>query len=229
VPDGATLQLGVGTLPDAVLGCLRDRRGLRIWSEMVSDGLLALDRSGALLPGATITASFCEGSAELYAWLDDNPRVRFARSERVNDPALIARQPCMRSINTALQVDLYAQANAARRPRALGGRIYSGFGGQPDFVVGALHANGGAAIIALPSWHQRAGASTIVPALDVPATSFQPSHVVTERGVAHLACLDQREQAAALIGCADPSARPELAAAAELMGLLATPAPAHAP
>lgn len=164
VPEAATLQLGIGAVPDAVLEALRSRRGLTVWSEMFSDGVLALEQAGALDTGAPVTASFAFGSAELYSWIDHNPRVRMLRTEKTNDPGLIARQPAMTSINGALEVDLFAQANAAR----VHGVIYSGFGGQTDFVVGALHSPSGRAIIALPSWHPKAGVSTVVPRLAGP-------------------------------------------------------------
>jgi acyl-CoA hydrolase len=216
VPDGATLQLGIGGVPDATLRSLTPRHGLRVWSEMVSDGLLALDRAGALDPGHEVVASFLFGSPELYAWVDGNERLRVLRTEHVNDPATIARQPAMTSVNTALQVDLYGQANAAR----MNGRVYSGFGGQTDFIVGALHASGGQALMALRSWHPKADVSTIVPLLDEPVTSFQQSAVVTEQGVADLWGLSEREQAAGLITqAAHPDVRDELWEEARALGL----------
>jgi acyl-CoA hydrolase len=213
VPDGATLQLGIGAIPDAALEVIKERRGLRIWTEMMSDGVLRLEQAGALADGL-LTTSFAAGSAELYDWLDGNERVMFCRTERTNDPALIARQPQMTSINAALQVDLFAQANAS----FVNGRIYSGFGGQTDFIVGALHASAGRAIVALPSWHERSSSSTIVRHLPGPATSFQHSYVVTEQGVAEIWGRPQREQALELVErAAVPSARDELRAAAEAL------------
>jgi len=216
IPEQATLQLGIGGVPDAVLESLLARRGLRVWSEMISDGVLALERKGALDTDVPVVTSFAVGSPELYAWLDGNPRLVFARTERTNDPAVIARQPGMTSVNSALQVDLFGQANASY----VHGRAYSGFGGQTDFIVGALHAHGGRSIIALPSWHKRADVSTIVPALREPATSFQQSFVVTDQGVARLWGVSQREQARELVeNAAHPSAREELRAAAVELGL----------
>ena len=209
VPDGATLQLGIGAVPDATLAALTGRKGLRIWSEMFSDGVLALERAGALDPDTELVTSFVFGSADLYGWLDRNPRVRLVRTETGNDPGTIARQPLMRSVNTALQIDLYAQANAS----FVRGEIWSGFGGQPDFVSGALHAPGGGAVIALPSWHAKSGASTVVPALTQPATSFQHSHVVSEQGVAALWGSSLEQQARDLVDhVAHPDAREELSA-----------------
>jgi acyl-CoA hydrolase len=215
VRDDATLQLGIGAIPDATLAAVT-AGGLRIWSEMFSDGVLALDRAGRLDPDAPIVASFCFGTPELLAWADRNPRVRMLRTERCNDPSRIARQPYMTSINGAMQVDLYAQANASFRR----GRVYSGFGGQTDFVVGALHAVGGRAVIALPSWHEPTGTSTIVPRLEQPSTSFQHSHVVTEHGTARIRGNTLTEQAAQLVEtAADPRARESLHAAAVSLGL----------
>lgn len=216
IPEQATLQLGIGGVPDAVLESLLERRGLRIWSEMISDGVLALERKGALEPDTPLVASFAVGSQELYDWLDGNPRLVFARTERTNDPAVIARQPLMTSVNSALQVDLFGQANASYAR----GEAYSGFGGQTDFIVGALHAHGGVSIIALPSWHGRADVSTIVPTLCEPATSFQQSFVVTDQGVARLWGSSQRTQAHELIeNAAHPSARDDLRVHAFRLGL----------
>jgi len=216
VTDGATLQLGIGQVPDATLSRLQGHGGLRVWSEMVSDGVLTLERAGALDTDRPITASFLFGSAELYEWADANPRLFLRRTETTNDPSAIAANPAMLSINTALQIDLYAQANASY----VGGRIYSGFGGQPDFVVGALHSDGGHAVIALPSWHDKTSSSTVVPLLGVPAGSFQHSVVVTEHGCAHVFGRSQRAQARLLIEeTADPRARDELWQAASRLGL----------
>lgn len=216
VPNGATLQLGIGGVPDATLAALTDRRGLRLWSEMFSDGLLGLDDAGALDLDVPITASFCFGSQKLYDFVDRNPRVRIKRTEKVNDPGAISRQPALTSVNSALQVDLFAQANASRR----GTRIYSGFGGQTDFIVGALHSKGGRAVIALPSWHPKAGVSTVVPLLSGPVTSFQHSHIVSEQGTAAIWGGDQTEQARNIChNVAHPDAREGLCAAAETLGL----------
>jgi len=221
VVDGATLQMGIGAVPDAAVAGLTARRGLRIWTEMFSDGLLTLERAGALDPGHPVTASFCSGSAELYEHVDHNPRIRMLRTEKTNDPGLIAANPAMTSINTALEVDLYGQVNASR----VGGRIHSGYGGQTDFIVGALHSRGGQAMIALRSWHPRADVSTVVPLLDEPVTSFQPSAVVTEQGVAPLFGRDQRSQARALIErAAHPRVRDELWEEACVLGLTGTSA-----
>jgi acyl-CoA hydrolase len=216
IGDGATVQLGIGGIPDAVLSALTGRRDLRIWSELVSDGVLDLERSGSLDPDTVITASFLYGSPELYAWADDNPRLRLRRTEITNDPTAISANPGMVSVNTALQVDLFAQVNASR----VRGRPYSGFGGQTDFIVGALHSPGGQAIIALRSWHPRADLSTIVSSIDEPVTSFQASAIVTEHGVAEIWGRSDAEQARELIdNAAHPGVRDALRASAETLGL----------
>ncbi len=214
--DGGTIQLGIGQVPDIAAQHLRSKRRLGVWSEMVSDGMLQLEQAGALDPERPICASFLFGSQELYAWADGNPRLAMRRTEVVNDPGLIATLPALLSVNTALQVDLYAQANASY----VRGSIYSGFGGQPDFVVGALHSEGGHAVIALRSWHDKTNASNIVPVLNVPASSFQHSVVVSEQGSAEIFGRSQHAQARLLIEkVADPRARAGLWEEAERLGL----------
>lgn len=216
VPDGATLQLGIGAIPDATLAGLTEHRGLAVWSEMFSDGVLALERAGCMDQETPITASFIFGSAELYKWVDRNKRIQMLRSERTNTPGAIAEHPNVFSVNSALQVDLFAQANASR----IRGEVYSGFGGQTDFIVGALHSPGGQAIIALRSWHPKANTSTVVPVLTGPVTSFQHSYIVTEQGVAKVWGYDQVEQAQNILDhAAHPSARDELREAGRALGL----------
>jgi acyl-CoA hydrolase len=216
VPDGATLQMGIGAIPDATLLALAGRRGLRVWSEMFSDGVLALEKAGCLDQDTPVTASFCFGSAELYDWVNGNARIRMLRTEKTNDPALIALHSNLVSVNGALEVDLFAQANASR----IGPRVYSGFGGQTDFIVGALHSTGGQAIIALTSWHPRAAVSTVVPLLSGPVTSFQHSAIVTEQGLAQIwgrSVVDQAQQI--LDHAAHPHARDSLREAGRELGL----------
>jgi acyl-CoA hydrolase len=216
VSDGATLQAGIGAVPDAALHGLTGRRSLRVWTEMFSDSVLALERAGALDADTPITTSFVFGSEELYSWLDRNERVRMTRTEVTNDPSRISRNPLMVSINSSLEVDLFAQANASRAK----GRIYSGLGGQADFVVGAIHSPGGQALIGLRSWHPRADVSTIVPLVSAPVTSFQMSAVITEQGTADMLGHDQERQAANLISqAAHPAARDDLWRAAEALHL----------
>ena len=216
IHDGATLQLGIGVVPDCTLQALAVRRGLRVWTEMFSDGLLDLDAAHALDEDHPITASFCFGSRRLYDWVDGNPRIRMLRTEKTNSPALIAANRAMTSVNSALEVDLFGQANASR----INARIHSGYGGQTDFIVGALHSTGGQAFIALRSWHPRADVSAVVPLLDEPVTSFQQTAVVTEQGVAELWGYDEKTQARHLIEqAAHPRVRAELWEEARELGL----------
>jgi acyl-CoA hydrolase len=216
IPEQATLQLGIGAVPDSVLASLHDRRGLALWSEMFSDGVLELEKAGALDPDVPITASFAFGGRELYDWADRNPRIRMLRTEKTNDPALISRHPRLVSVNSALQVDLFAQANASR----VRGDIYSGFGGQTDFVVGALHSPGGQAIIALPSWHPKADVSTVLARLDGPVTSFQHSFIVSEQGAAAVWGQDIVDQAQQILDqVSHPSARDRLREEGRRLGL----------
>jgi acyl-CoA hydrolase len=215
--DGATLQLGIGQIPDVAAGQLVSRHHLGIWSEMISDGVLTLERAGALDTGRAIRASFLFGSRELYDWADGNPRLQMARTEIMNNPGMIASQPAMLSINMAMQVDLFAQANASFIDDA----VYSGFGGQPDFVGGALHSTGGHAVVALHSWHDKTGTSSVLPILTNPVTSFQHSAVVSEQGCAELFGWSEHDQAMMIIDrIADPRARDELIEAAGALGLI---------
>lgn len=207
VPDGATLQVGIGAIPSAAIQALSRHRGLGIWTELMTDGVLALRRAGALNPDRIVVCSFMAGSQELYDWVDDNAQVQVLRAVRSNDPGRIARQPAMTSINTALQVDLFLQANASR----VRNEIYSGIGGQPDFVVGAMHSPGGHAYLAMRSWHKKADTSTVVGKIDEVATSVQMSAIVTEQGLADTFGRTQQEQAIELIErAAHPDAREHL-------------------
>lgn len=216
VPDGASLQAGIGAVPEAVVSRLTSRRGLRVWTELMTSKTLVLDRAGALDPQAPVVGTFLTGDREFYDWIDDNPRVRLLRCETTNSPASIAAQPQMRSINAALQVDLFAAANATR----IGTRIYSGVGGSTDFQIGAMHSPGGRSIIAMRSWHPRADVSTIVGKLDSPTSIMQMSSVVTECGVADLFGASQSEQARLLIEhAAHPRAREGLWEEARSLGL----------
>lgn len=217
IEDNSTLQLGIGAVPDAVLAGLANRKGLRIWTEMFSDGVLDLYEAGVLDDEILLTASFVFGSQELYDWLNLNRKVRMMRTERTNDPSQIARQAKMTSINAALEVDLFDQANASH----VRGEIYSGFGGSTDFIVGSLHSRGGQSFMALPSWHPKANVSTIVPRLTSNVTSFQHSYVATEYGIADCFGHSQNEQARNIIEkAAHPSVRDELRAKAAEFNLI---------
>lgn len=216
VQDSSTMQLGIGAVPDAVLASLTQRKGMRIWTEMFSDGVLELDRRGALDPDVPVTASFIFGSRDLYDWVHLNKRIRMLRTEKTNAPGEIARQARMTSVNAAIQVDLFDQANASR----VKGCIYSGIGGSTDFIVGSLHSRGGQSFMALPSWHKKADVSTIVPIITEPVTSFQHSFVATENGLAQCFGRSQNEQARNIIEhAAHPSVRDELWEAAGQMNL----------
>lgn len=217
IHDNSTLQLGIGAVPDAVLAGLRDRKGLRIWTEMFSDGVLDLFKVGALDDDVLLTASFVFGSQELYEWLNLNRKVRMMRTERTNDPSQIARQVKMTSINAALELDLFDQANASH----VRGEIYSGFGGSTDFIVGSLHSRGGQSFMALPSWHAKTNRSTIVPRLTSNVTSFQHSFVATENGIANCFGHSQNQQAVNIIeNAAHPDARDYLREQARTFGLI---------
>ncbi len=217
VSNGATLQLGIGGIPNAVIASMQKHEGLQVWTEMFSDGVLGLVRSGAVNPESTLTASFLFGSRDLYDWVNLQPRVHMRRTEITNDPGLISQQLQMTSINAALQVDLYDQANASY----VKGQPYSGFGGSTDFIVGALHSNGGASFMALPSWHGKSESSNIVHRLSETVTSFQHSYVVTEQGIAECFGRSASEQAVNLIeNAANPSARDYLREDAAAAGLI---------
>ena len=214
--DGATLQLGIGQIPTEAARKMATRRGLRIWSEMISDGVLDLAsgwRARArcarhhLVPDRIARAVPVGGRQPPAAHVADGDGER---------PGAHCCAPSMLSVNAAMQVDLFAQANAS----FIAGRIYSGFGGQPDFVTGALHSRGGHAVVALHAWHARTDSSTVVPVLSNPVTSFQHSAVVSEHGCADLFGHSQHTQAQALIDqVADPRARESLSEEALHLGL----------
>ncbi|HBO12003.1 MAG TPA: 4-hydroxybutyrate CoA-transferase [Halieaceae bacterium] len=217
VEDGACLQMGIGAIPDAALRCLGDHRHLGIHTEMFSDGVLPLIDSGVIDNsakrvgrGRTVT-SFAMGGAALYDFVHDNPQVAFLDVEFVNNPTVIARNPRVTSINSALQIDLTGQVCAD----SIGHRIYSGVGGQVDFVLGATYSEQGKSIIALPST-ARGGASTrlvssLAAGAGVVTTRAQVDFVVTEYGVAELRGRSLRERARDLIAIAHPDFRETLA------------------
>ena len=216
VPDGATLQLGIGAVPDAVLACLSGHRNLGLHTEMFSDGVIALVESGVMngaaktLHPGKLVAGFTLGTRRLFDFIDDNPLFEFHPIRYVNDPFVISRNDRMMAINSALQVDLTGQVCSD----SIGTRPYSGFGGQVDFVRGAARSRGGRPIIALPSTAKGGTVSRIAPVLDPGAgvvTSRADVHwVVTEHGVADLHGKTVRERAEALIRIADPKFRDDL-------------------
>lgn len=226
VEDGSTIQVGIGAIPDAVLAALAGKKDLGVHSEMISDGVLDLVDSGVvtgknktLHPGAVVT-SFCMGSPRLYDAVRDNPRFLFHPSDYVNDPVVIARNQKMVSINSALLVDLTGQVAAD----SLSGRLYSGVGGQVDFVRGATASKGGKSVIVLPSTAKGGTVSRISAAL-TPGTGVVTSradidYVVTEYGIASLKAKTIRQRAVALIQIAHPRFRAALASEAAKAGLL---------
>lgn len=215
IPDEATLQLGIGALPNAVLSKLDGKRDLGIHSELFSDGVIEMVEKGVITGAAKslhpgkIIAGFAFGSQRFYEFMHDNAMIEFYPSDYVNDPFIIAKNNKMISINSAIEVDLSGQVCAD----SIGGSIYSGIGGQVDFIRGASRSKGGRAIIALPST-AKASHSRIVPRLKHGAgvvTSRGDIHyVVTEFGVASLHGKSLRERAGELIAIAHPSARDEL-------------------
>lgn len=215
VPDGATIQAGIGAVPSSVLSQLTNHREMRVWTELLTDGFRQLQLHGALDDRFPLVASFAFGPREFYDWIDDNPQVQMLACRHTNNPGIISNQPNMTSINAALQVDLFGEANASR----VNHRIFSGTGGQTDFFVGALHARGGQAIMALKSWYPKRDVSRIVAKLDEPTTSMQFTHVVTEYGSARVFGATQVDQARGIISIANPRARAELAAQAAELGI----------
>jgi 4-hydroxybutyrate CoA-transferase len=226
IEDGSTLQMGIGEIPDAVLLFLKDKKHLGIHTEMFSDGVVELFENGVItgeaktLHAGKIVASFTLGSRKSFEFLDNNPFVEFHPSDYVNDPFVIARHDKMVAINSALAVDLTGQVCAD----SLGRSIYSGFGGQVDFIRGASRSKGGRPIIALPSSARNDTVSRIVDVLaegsGVVTTRADIHYVVTEYGVASLYGKSLRERAQALIDIAHPNFRDELRAAARKRNLL---------
>jgi acetyl-CoA hydrolase len=223
IPDEATLQLGIGALPNAVLCKLDGKRDLGIHSELFSDGVIEMVEKGVITNAAKtlhpgkIIAGFAFGSQRFYEFMQDNAMIEFHPTDYVNDPFIIARNNKMIAINSAIEIDLSGQVCAD----SIGGRIYSGIGGQVDFIRGASRSKGGKAIIALPST-AKAGVSRIVPRLKegagVVTSRGDINYVVTEYGVASLHGKSLRERANELIAIAHPSARDELTHFAKQQG-----------
>lgn len=216
IDDGATLQMGIGAIPDAVLKYLHDKKDLGVHTEMFSDGLIDLVLEGVvngekktLHPGKLI-AGFVLGTRRAYDFIDNNPIFEFHPQEYVNDPFIISQNKNMVAINSAIEVDLTGQVCAD----SIGTKFYSGIGGQVDFVRGAAHSEGGKPIIALPAATKDLKFSRIVPTLKPGAgvvTSRGDVHfVVTEYGIADLYGKSIQERAKALINIAHPKFRDEL-------------------
>ena len=221
IPDGATLQAGVGRIPDGVMAALHDHHDLGVHTELFSDGMMKLVEAGVIngrrktfLPGKCV-CSFLMGSRRLYEWVDDNPALEMRPSEFTNDPATIARNDLMVSVNSALAVDLTGQVAAD----TLMGRFVSGIGGQVDFIRGAARSRGGKPIIALPSTARQGRLSRIQPGLEdgagVVTSRGDVHYVVTEYGVADLWGKNIRQRAMSLVEIAHPDFRAELLASAK--------------
>ncbi len=229
IEDGATLQMGIGAIPDGVLLFLREKRDLGVHSELFSDGAVDLYEAGVITnekktlhPGKMI-AGFLLGTNRLYEFADNNPVVELHPSEYVNDPRVIAQNEKMVAINSAIEVDLTGQVCAD----SIGTRLFSGTGGQLDFIRGAARAKGGKPIIALPSLAEsRSGArfSRIVPTLKpgagVVTTRNDVHFVATEFGVADLYGQTIRQRARALINIAHPEMQEDLERAARELNYL---------
>ena len=216
VEDGSTLQMGIGAIPDAVLTRLGNKLELGVHTEMFSDGLIPLieggvvtNRQKVVARGRTLT-SFVTGSRRLFDFVDDNPTLEFHGCDRTNDTSIIRKNPKVVAINSALQVDLTGQVCAD----SLGHQIYSGIGGQLDFIRGAALSRGGKPIIALPSTAARGAvsriASELTPGAGVVTTRGHVHWVVTEHGAVNLHGRTLRERAEALISIAHPDFRAEL-------------------
>jgi acyl-CoA hydrolase len=219
VEDGATLQMGIGAIPDAVLASLENHRDLGVHTEMFSDGVLRLVERGVITgrqkkvhPGKLV-AGFAMGSRKLYDFLDDNPQVAMLDISYVNDPSVIRRNPKVVAINSAIEIDLTGQVCAD----SIGTRMWSGVGGQMDFLRGASLSPGGKPILALPSTTSK-GISRIVPMLKpgagVVTTRAHVHWVVTEFGAVDLRGKNLRQRAQALISIAHPDHREALERAA---------------
>jgi 4-hydroxybutyrate CoA-transferase len=216
IPDGATMQMGIGEIPDAVLLYLHDKKDLGVHTELFSDGVIPLIEEGVITNAAkTIhrgkcVAGFALGSQRLYEYMDNNPMFEFHPQDYVNDPFIIAQNNKQVAINSALEVDLTGQVCAD----SIGTLFYSGVGGQLDFMYGALRSPGGMPIIAMPATAKDGAVSRIVPTLKVGAgvvtTRNHVSCIVTEYGIARLYGKSIRQRVHELVNVAAPQFREEL-------------------
>ncbi len=219
VEDGATLQLGIGGIPNAVLSCLGNHRDLGIHTEMFSDGIIPLVTKGVInnsekkVQAGKIVSTFAMGTRELYDFIDDNPGVAMMGADYTNDTAIIRQNPKVTAINSAIEIDLTGQVCAD----SIGTRMYSGVGGQMDFIRGASLSEGGKPIVALTSVTAK-GVSKITPTLKqgagVVTTRAHVQYVVTEFGMVNLYGKDLKQRAKALISIAHPDHRESLEKAA---------------
>jgi acetyl-CoA hydrolase len=229
IPDGATLQTGIGAIPDAVLKHLKHKKNLGIHSELFSDGVLALVEAGVIngamktINNGKITAGFIIGTKKLYEWVNDNPLVELHRTEYINNPFVIAQNRSMVAINSAIEVDLTGQVCAD----SIGPKFYSGVGGQMDFIYGSSLSEGGLPIIALPSFttlRDGTNISRIVPMLKpgagVDTTRSHVHYVVTEYGMVDLYGKTIRQRCKELISIAHTQFREELTSKAKELNYL---------
>lgn len=216
IPNGATIQLGIGAVPDAVSNALKDKHDLGIHTEMLTDGMIELIECGAVTNdrkpihrGRTV-ATFAFGSQRIYDYIDDNPAVMILPADYVNNPAVIAGHPNFISVNAAVEVDLFGQVSAESH----GIRHISGTGGQVDFVQGAIHSEGGKSFIAFPSTTKNGAASricvTLTPGSIVTTGKNDTDYVVTEYGIARVRGCTLSQRAKNLISIAHPKFREEL-------------------
>lgn len=221
IEDGSTLQLGIGGIPNAVVEQLENKHDLGIHTEMLSDGIMETIEKGiitgakkTLHPGKVIL-TFILGSDKLYDFVDNNPAFEAHPVDYTNDPFIVSQNENMIAINSAIEIDLTCQVCSD----SIGTRIYSGFGGQVDFIRGAARSKGGKPIIALPSTAKNGTVSRIVPTLQegagVVTTRADIHYIATEYGIAHILGKNLRERAEALINIAHPNFRDDLIKAAK--------------
>ncbi|MDD3719154.1 MAG: GNAT family N-acetyltransferase [Actinomycetota bacterium] len=213
IEDGDTIQVGYGSIPNAILANLIDKKHLGVHTELVSDGIVDLIKKGVIdnsmktLDRGKTVATFCMGLKDTYDFLDDNPSIEFRTIDYTNNPLIIAQQVKMAAINSALEIDLTGQASA----ESLGKVFYSGIGGQADFMRGAILAPGGKSILALPSTAEQGKISRIIPMIregaGVTLNRGDVHYVVTEYGIAYLHGKNVRERAMELIAIAHPDFR----------------------
>jgi acyl-CoA hydrolase len=220
IPDGATMQMGIGAIPNAVLNRLKNKRDLGIHTEMLTTGMIPLIESGVVsglrktINKGKVVCTFAMGTPQLYEYVRDNPIFEFHPVEYVNDPQVIAQHDTMVAVNSAIEIDLTGQVCSD----SIGTYIYSGFGGQVDFIRGAAHSKGGIPIIAMPSTAKNGTISRIAPVLKsgagVVTSRADVQWVVTEYGAAQLFGRNLKERAVELINIAHPDFRDELTDAA---------------
>ena len=226
IKDGDTIQVGYGSIPNAVMANLKDKRHLGVHTELLSDGIVDLIRSGVVdntrktVNAGKTVASFCMGSHDTYRFVHDNPAMEFRTIDYTNSPTVIAQHDNMVAINSALEIDLTGQATA----ESIGRTFYSGIGGQADFMRGSVRSRGGRSILAIPSTAEGGETSRIVPTLSegagVTLTRGDVHYVVTEYGIAYLHGKNTRERAMELITIAHPRFRPGLIQEAKRLSII---------